>query len=130
MVAYALLATSLQRIVCEIESGIRDFSHIFLDDALVLRGRRNETGVEDRAVAIEIVTVVEYAARRFTAGVAHSGMRLGRDKGPCWRLVGGDQTQRLITRIDDLERANEDAAEWIAADRLEPDFVGKRANVD
>src|SRR5215470_530098 len=91
MVAYALLATSLQRIVCEIESGIRDFSHIFLDDALVLRGRRNETGVEDRAVAIEIVTVVEYAARRFTAGVAHSGIRLGRDKGQCWRLVGGDQ---------------------------------------
>ena len=70
VVADTLLATSLQRIVVQIEGGVRDFSHVFFDDPLVLRGGRNEAGFEKRAVVIEAIALIKDAARCLGAGVA------------------------------------------------------------
>src|SRR5215467_9030937 len=81
MVAYALLATGLQRIVCEIQRGIRDLSHVLFDDILILRGRRNEARVEDRALRIQAISVIKDAARRLGAGVAYRSAWLGQNKG-------------------------------------------------
>src|SRR5690242_1621520 len=108
VVADALLATGLQRILFEIEGGICDLSQIIFDDALVLRSWRDKVGFEDRAIGIETIAVIKDAARRLGAGVSHGGPRLGGQKRPRRWLVGGDQAQSLATGIGDLERADED----------------------
>ena len=118
MVANALLAPSLQRLLVEIKPGCCDLSQILFDDILILRGRWNEGGIEDRPVGIETIAVIKNSARRLGAGVANASTRLGWDERSRRRLVAGDQTQCLITGIDDFDPANEDAAEWIAAYRL------------
>src|SRR5208283_6232192 len=111
VVADALLAPGLQRIVVEIERDGCDFSQIVFDDTLVLGGRRDKRSLKDRAFAIETVAVIEDAAGRLGAGVARGGTRLGRVEGPRRWLIAGDQTQRLVACVDDFDPANEDAAE-------------------
>src|SRR6516165_11095572 len=82
VVADALFATGLQRVFLEIEAGCRDLSQVFFDDTLVLRGRRNDAGLEDCAVATETIAVIEDTAGRLSAGMAHGGLRYRQDKGP------------------------------------------------
>ena len=82
MVANALLAPGLQRFLIEIEPGRCDLSQIFFDDILILRGWWNEGSLEDRALGIEPIAVIENAAGSFGAGVADSGARLGWNEGP------------------------------------------------
>jgi hypothetical protein len=76
MVADALLAAGPQRLLIEIKAGARDLSQILFDDALILRGRRDEPGLDDRAFGVETVAVIEDAARRFGAGMANASPRL------------------------------------------------------
>jgi hypothetical protein len=61
MVANALLAPGLQHLLVEIEPGRCDLSQILFDDTLVLCGWRDERSLEDRALAIETVAVIENA---------------------------------------------------------------------
>ena len=82
MVADALLAAGLQCVVVEIEPGRCDLSQILFDDTLVLGGRRNDAGLEDRAVGSETIVVIKDAAGRLGAGVANSSTRLHWDEGP------------------------------------------------
>ena len=82
VIADALLAPISQRILVEIEAGGRDLAHILFDDSLVLRGRRGEAGVDDRAFGVDLVTVIQDAARRLGAAMTDAGPRL--------RLHAGD----------------------------------------
>ena len=81
MVANALLAPGLQRLLVEIEPDRCDLSQILFDDILVLCGRRDEGGCEDGALAIETVAVIEDPPGSFSAGITDGGTRLGRDEG-------------------------------------------------
>ncbi len=61
VVADRLLAAKRQLLVGEVEAGFDDGAQILLDRELVLRGGRHDPGVEDRAVLVELVAVVEQA---------------------------------------------------------------------
>ena len=45
------------------------------------------------------------------------------------RLIGGDEPQRLLAGVNDLNRAHDDALERIAADRPEPGLARQRLHV-
>lgn len=74
-------------------------AQILLDRSLVLRGRRHQTRVGERAVRIEGVAVVQQPARRLRGTVAGGTTRGHRDMGPGRRGIGVDEAQRLIVRV-------------------------------
>src|SRR6516225_626205 len=90
MVANTLLAPGLQRLLIETQPGRCDLPQIFFDDILVLRGRRNERGIENRPVGIETIAVIKNPARRLGTGVSDTGTWLGQDERPRWWLVVSD----------------------------------------
>jgi hypothetical protein len=91
VVTDALLATGLQEVLVKVETTGCDLPQILLDHVLVLRSRRHQAGVEDRALGVEPVAVIEDAARRLGAAVADGFARFRRDEGPRRRLLFGDQ---------------------------------------
>ena len=64
MVADRLLAAVAQLVVGEVDVPRDDRAQVLLDRALVLRRRRDDPRVEDRAVVVDLVAVLEHAARR------------------------------------------------------------------
>ena len=81
MIADALLANGFQRLLVAIQIGRGNRPQIVFDDALVLGGWRHETRVEDCSFGIEFVAMIKQAARRFSARIANTVARLGRNKG-------------------------------------------------
>src|SRR5581483_2615691 len=92
-----------------------DGAQVVLDRALVLRRRGNDLRVDDRPVPVEAVPVVEEAARRLADPEAGPGDRSDLDEGRIRLLVGVDQPQRLVARVHELDAANDDAPECVAA---------------
>ena len=78
VVADRLLAAVAQRVVGQVEPAVDEARQVVLDARLVLRGRRHDLGVGDRAVGVEPVAVIEQAARRLGRAVAGAGARLDR----------------------------------------------------
>ena len=79
-----------------------DGAEVLLDRALVLRGGWDDAGVEDRALVVDLVAVVEQSARRLGSSVADPGVQLHLDRGRLRRLVGLDQRERLVGGLDEL----------------------------
>ncbi len=75
MIADAVFASGFQLIFFEIEAHGCHLSQILFDHALVLRRGRNEAGIENRAVRVELVAMIENAAGRLGAGAADAGPR-------------------------------------------------------
>ena len=125
MVADRLLAEVAQAVVLEVEVAGQEAAQVGLDRGLVLRGRRDDLGLEDRAVLVEPIAVPAQPARRLGPAAAGAGARLDLDGGRVGLLVGGDDPQRLVERVEDLDAADDDAAERVAADRAEPG-LGRR----
>ena len=70
VVADRLLAAQRQRLVGQVDPVAHDRAQILLDRELVLRGWRDYLGIEDRALIVDLVTVVAEAARRLAGAVA------------------------------------------------------------
>jgi hypothetical protein len=68
--------------------------------------------------------VVEDSARRLGAPVAHAGARLDLHGGRIGLLVSGEQPQRLVRRVDELDRRQIAVALDEAALPLRPSVVG------
>src|SRR5262249_58757351 len=75
---------------------------------------------EDGGVGVEAVAVVEQPAWRLARAVSGAGHGLDRDERRLGLVVRLDQPQRLVTGVDELDAADDDAAERVAARRLEP----------
>ncbi len=75
--------------VGKIETALDDGAQILLDRELVLGGRRHDPGVEDRAVLVDLVAVVEQAAGRLGGAVADRASRRHLDRGRIGLLIGG-----------------------------------------
>ena len=90
MVANALLAPCLQRLLIEGKPGRCNLAQIFFDNILVLRGRRNEGSIENRPIGVYSVAMIKDATRRLGASIANSSTRLVWDKGPRWWLLVGN----------------------------------------
>ena len=94
--AHGLLAAVLQLVVGEREVALDEAAQALLDAGLVLRGRRDDPRVEDRALGVDRVAVPEQPARRLGPAVAGRRARRDVDRRRVRRLVGGDQPQRLV----------------------------------
>ena len=70
VVADRLLAAQRQLVVGQIDVALDDGTQVLLDRALVLRGRRDDPRVDDRAVVVDLIAVVQQAARRLGRAVA------------------------------------------------------------
>src|ERR1039458_2177769 len=92
---------------------------ILLDPFLILRSWRNNLCGSDEPVLIERVAMIKKSAGRFSGGLPgrssphYLGARCG------WRLVFADHSQCLVAGKDQLDRSHHNAAEWIAAGRLQ-----------
>src|SRR5689334_8591159 len=87
---------------------------IALYDLLVLRGRRNYLCLEDHALVIYLIPMIENTAWRFRAAIPHSGSWLKLYSCPLWRFVFIDNAQRFVAGIEDLDCPHDYALEWIA----------------
>ena len=114
-------------VVGELVVPVDDLAQVLLDRELVLRGRRDDLRVEDRAVGVELVAVVEEATRRLGRAVADPGARLDLRRRRVRLLVLADQPQRLVAGVDELDAADDDAPEGVAAGDLEADLAGNLA---
>ena len=74
-----LLAAMAQLVVGQVEPAVDQNLQVVLDARLVLRGRRDDDRILDRAVGGEPVAMLEHAARRLGGGVADAGARLDRN---------------------------------------------------
>src|SRR4051794_14500437 len=120
VVADGLLAEVAQPVVLELEVAGEEAAQGGLDRGLVLRGGRDGLRLEDRAVLVEPIAVPAQSARRLGPAAAAARSRRYLHVRRVGRLIGGDQAQRLVERVEDLEAAHHDAAERVAADRAEP----------
>ena len=98
MVANRLLADVAQLEVGQVAVARDDSSQVLLDRQLVLRRRRDDLRVEDRAVGVEAVAVIEEAAR--DAGL----------EAPC-----RDPFRSIVVRSVELVYACDEALRLIAA---------------
>ena len=87
VVADRLLAAQGELLVGEIEAAFDDRAQILLDRELVLRGGRHDPGVEDRAVLVDLVAVVEQAPWGLGGAVPDCAARDDLDGGRVRRLV-------------------------------------------
>src|SRR5690606_29040992 len=107
-------------LVRKIKVRLEAAAQIAFNHLLILRGGRDEFGVEDSSRLIKTITVVEYPARRFGTATAcpttgsHNRCRLGG-----W-LVGFDDLKRVITGIDRFNCTHDNALERIVASRINP----------
>jgi hypothetical protein len=113
VVADRLLAPPLQRVVVEVEVRLDEVEQVLLDRGLVLRGRRHDHRVGDRAPSSSC------SGGRGSRGAprwrrARRRRRADLDGRDARALVGRDQPQRLVERVDGLERPDHDAAERVA----------------
>ena len=79
------------------------------------------------AIGIQPVAMVQHAARRFSAGVAHAGTRRQVQMRLVRLLVCIDDPQRLVAGVQHLHRAHHDAAERIVAGRAKPRLLRRIA---
>src|SRR5262249_31595781 len=98
VVADRLLAPEAELVVGEGPRASDDASEVVLDRLLVLRGRGNDLRVEDRAVGVELVTVVEEPAGSLGHAVPHPRARLNLDRRRVRLLVLVYDPQRLVGR--------------------------------
>ena len=97
VVAHRLLAAMAQFVVGQVEEVADEIREILLDARLVLRGRRHDARLGDRAVGVEPIAVIKQAARRLGAPQAGAGPRGDRDG----RLI------RLLVGIDDRSASSQ-----------------------
>src|SRR5271157_5346292 len=93
----------------------REGKEVIFHSFLVLRRWRNDFRVTDESVAVDLISMVERAARRLGASVANPRSRAGFNVRLGERLVALDYPDRLVERVDDLDRAHQDTPEWIRA---------------
>ena len=105
VVADRVLAAVRQVVVRERDPALGHDPEVGLDARLVLRRRRHDLRVEDRAVGSQAVPVEEHAARRLRGPEALARPRRDRD-GRC-DTVGPavDDPQRLLEGDDELDTA-------------------------
>ena len=98
-----------------------DRAQVLLDRELVLRGRRDDPGVEDRAVVVDLVAVVEQAARRLGGAVAdRRGAAAPRPPARPAPRSASMSRERLVGSLHELDRADDDALERVAAGAPQP----------
>ena len=102
-----------------------DSLEVCLDARLVLRGRRHDARLPDRTVGIKFVSVPANAARGLGAAETYASKRFDRHRCNIGRLIGRDQSQCLLTGIDDLEGPHDDAAERVVAYRARARLRGR-----
>ena len=96
-----------------------DSAEILLDRPLILRGRRDDPGVEDGPVLIDLVAVVEHPPRSLTRPMPDGPAGRHLYRGRVRLLVGLDQRERLVRGLNQLDGADDDALERVGADRSE-----------
>src|SRR6516165_8325851 len=122
--ADGLLAFPGELLVRKLEPVGDECAQVGFDDPLVLRGRRDDLRVGDGAVGVELVAMVDQAAWRL--GAAESGCLARRDldvRG-IGRLVVADQPECFVARVEDLDGADDDAAERVGAGGSESGGAG------
>src|SRR5581483_10062239 len=96
VVADRLLAEQGEPVVRHLQRALDDAPQVLLDRPLVLRRRRDDLRLEDRAVAVDRVAVPQDPARRLRAAVADARARLHLHRGSVRLLVRVDQAERLV----------------------------------
>ena len=106
---------SLQFLIGEVDVLFDDGAEVLLDRELVLRGGGDDRRAQDRAVVVDLVAVVQKPARRLGGAVAYAATRLHLDRGAVRLLVAVDDGERLVTSLHELDAADHDALERVAA---------------
>src|ERR1035437_7058692 len=99
MVADRLLAAERKLLVGEGEMGLDYGAQILLDRELVLRGRRHDPGVEDRAILVDLIAVIEQTAWSLGCTMPDGASRHDLDGGRVGLLVAVDDRERFIARL-------------------------------
>ncbi len=117
VVADRLLAAQRQLLVGQVEAVFDDRPQILLDGELVLGGGWHDRGVEDRAVVVDLIAVVQQATGRLGGAVPDRASRRDLDRGRIRLLVARDDRERVVACLHELDRAHDDALKRVAADR-------------
>ena len=114
-----LLALPLQLLLRKIEVFGHKFPEVLLDRFLVLRGGRNDLGVENCAALVDAVAMIKNTSRSLRARVSGDCPYLHVHRGFVGRLVMLDKSQRFIACKENFESSDNDALKRISADWAE-----------
>ena len=104
IVAHHLFALPGELFVRQIQALAHKLTQVGLDGPLVLGGGRHDLGLEDHAVLVQPVAVVEQPPGGFGGGAAHRRPGRNRHRRPLRPLVGLDDGQGLLHRIRAIPR--------------------------
>lgn len=114
IVADGLLALPGELLFRQVEVSRDKLPEVRFDGFLILRCRGNDLGIENGSLVVGPITMVEDATRRFGAPIpcCRAGLKL--HGGALRLLIPGNDPQRFVACIEDLDAANNDALKWIA----------------
>src|SRR5579883_1947775 len=115
VVAHGLLALPRQLIPRKVQIGRDKFPQVALNGLLVLRCWRDDLGIADHSLLVQLVAVVQDAARRLGTAVAGAGTRFDLHRRCLRNLELVDDAQCFVAGVNGLDAAHDDALERVAA---------------
>jgi hypothetical protein len=115
-----LLAAPCERIPGQGEQLRHQFAQIVLDAALVLGGGRDDPRFLDEALRVDPIAVIQKPPWSLAGPKAGPRPDLEGLKGAIRRLITVDEAQGLLAGVDDLDAADEKAAEGVAPGGVRP----------
>src|ERR1017187_9356433 len=113
VVSHRLLALRTEFGFREVQELGHKVRQILLDGLLVLRGRRNDLCLEDGALLVKAVAMIQNASGRLGTAITRGGARMNLDGWFLRPLILLDNPQSFIAGVNDFDTAHDDALERV-----------------